>query len=473
MAHEITVPRLGWSMDEGVFGEWLKAPGEFVRAGDAVFLLEGEKAAHEVESFDSGYLCIPPDAPASGATVRVGAVIGFLLAEGEPPPTTVHRAGSAPARTPAASVPPEPSLPAASLAAAAEARAAGTRRTSPVSAPMLPRAAGPAARRLARQYGIDLNAVFTPDPTGRVRCEDIQRAALDCIGAARPEGRLVATPRARRRARELGVDWTRVTGTGRGGRIRERDVLSQQPLSTTGGAAFVSPAPIAPGRHAPATKPRLVLAQRMLAGVLQAAPVTLTTKVDAAPLAAYRSQLKTSAPDGLAPSYTDILISLTAHALRDLPALNACWHRDGIYAYDAIHIAAAVDAESGLVAPVIRHADQLTIAQIAEQTRRLIEQARSGRLNQQQLDGGTFTISNLGMFGVDAFTPILNLPQAGVLGIGRIVAEPVVRSGRLEAGWTLTLSLTFDHRVIDGAPAARWLQRLCERISSLPAEGPP
>ena len=212
------------------------------------------------------------------------------------------------------------------------------------------------------------------------------------------------------------------------------------------------PAPVTLGKHTPASKLRRILAQRMLAGVTQAAPVTLTTKVDAAPVVAYRANLKNLAPKGQAPSFNDILIRLAAQTLRALPELNVCWHRDGIHAYEAIHIATAVDTPAGLLAPVIRHADQLSVAQIAEQTRQLIAQARAGRLNQTHLEGGTFTVTNLGMFGIDTFTPILNLPQAGILGIGRIVEEPVVRAGRLEIGHTLSLSLTFDHRVVDGAP---------------------
>ncbi len=211
----------------------------------------------------------------------------------------------------------------------------------------------------------------------------------------------------------------------------------------------------------------------MSAGVHQAAPVTLTTKVDASALVIYRERLKRTATGRVVPGYNDILIWLTARALHNLPELNACWHEDGIYTYDAIHIGMAVDTQAGLLAPVIRNADQLTLDQIAEQTRRLIAEARAGQLNQNQLEGGTFTVSNLGMFGIDAFTPILNLPQAGILGIGRIVEEPIVRAGLIEVGHTLTLSLTFDHRVVDGTPAARWLKQLCQQLVSLPADTSP
>lgn len=455
MAQEITIPRLGWSMEEGIFVKWLKAPGEHVSSGEMIFLLEGEKAAQEIEALDSGYLCVPDDALRPGATVKVGQVIGFLLAEGEAPvPALPRESASSCGAT-------RPQIQDAATTSVT------TTNALPSATGTMPRAAGPAARRLARELGINLNAVVTPDPTGRVLCEDLQRTAKTQRRSVQPVSSApIATPRARRRAIELGVDWTQLPGTGRNGRIRERDIISQ-PMATAGSQTHSpEPAPVTLGKHTPASKLRRILAQCMLAGVTQAAPVTLTTKVDAAPLVAYRANLKNLAPQGQAPSFNDILIGLAAQTLRALPELNACWHRDGIHAYEAIHIATAVDTPAGLLAPVIRHADQLSVAQIAEQTRQLIAQARAGRLNQTYLEGGTFTVTNLGMFGIDTFTPILNLPQAGILGIGRIVEEPVVRAGRLEIGHTLSLSLTFDHRVVDGAPAARWLQRLCEHIQT-------
>jgi pyruvate dehydrogenase E2 component (dihydrolipoamide acetyltransferase) len=181
---------------------------------------------------------------------------------------------------------------------------------------------------------------------------------------------------------------------------------------------------------------------------------------------AHREHLKANSSDGVIPTYNDILIHHVAKTLRERPDLNACWYRDGIHTYEAIHIAMAVDTPDGLLAPVLREADRLSLHEIATCTLKLINAARSGQLNQNQLSGGTFTISNLGMLGVDAFTPVLNMPQAAILGVGRIVEEPIVLDGQLVAGKTMSLSLTFDHRVIDGAPAARWLQRLCERLQS-------
>lgn len=465
MAHEITIPRLGWSMEEGVFGEWLKAHGDRVEAGEMVFLLEGEKAAHEIESLEAGYLHIPENGPRPGDTVKVGQVIGFLVGKGESPPEG-SGSGAATTKEPAKRAN-EPTTVTNQVAPETVSAFVNQAPAPPLAVPSSPRVAGPAARRLARQLGVDLHAIPTPDPTGRVLTEDVRRGLVSSHARVQAAREPVATPRARRRSRELGMDWKGVRGTGRAGRILERDIVAHASARSSKPASQDAFAPSSPGRHVPASKLRMALAQRMQAGISQAAPVTLSTKVDAEPLVAYRNALKGQARGAKVPSFNDMLIWLAARTLRDRPELNACWYRDGVYHYDGVHIATAVDTEAGLLAPVIRDADRLTLNQIAEETSGRIAAARSGSLNQNLLQGGTFTITNLGTMGIDAFTPILNLPQAGILGVGRIVEEPVVREGRVEPGTTLTLSLTFDHRVVDGAPAARWLQRLSELIQSL------
>lgn len=264
-----------------------------------------------------------------------------------------------------------------------------------------------------------------------------------------PRRARAVSPRARRVARELGVDWKSLTGSGRHGRIRERDVRSAAQTQRE-------------GRLIPHTTIRRTIAARMVAGVTEAAPVTLTAKIDAANLVALRAQFKTvAAPtEKDVPSYTDVIVKLTAAALRQHPLLQAQWREEGLFLPERIDIAIAVDTEAGLLAPVLRSVDRLTLRQVAVLSRDGIEQARAGRLSSEDMREATFTISNLGNFGIDAFTPILYLPQCAVLGIGTIVREPVVRGDRIVPGTTLTLSLTFDHRVLDGAPAARFLQTL-------------
>jgi pyruvate dehydrogenase E2 component (dihydrolipoamide acetyltransferase) len=256
------------------------------------------------------------------------------------------------------------------------------------------------------------------------------------------------TPRARRAARELGIDWRRLRGGGRSGRIRERDVRT---------AATAAPA--SAGRVLPPTPVRKVIAERMARSAHTAAPVTLTTAVDATNLVGLRAQFKAAGGEPV-PGYTDLIVKLTALVLRRHPQLNALWRDDGLFLSDAVHIGIAVDTDAGLLAPVLRDVAALAVRQVAEQSRALIEQARAQRLTAEQMQGGTFTVTNLGMHSIDAFTPIINLPQVAILGVGRITRQPAVVNEQIVPRDRLTLSLTFDHRAVDGGPAARFLDAL-------------
>ncbi|MBS0260694.1 MAG: 2-oxo acid dehydrogenase subunit E2 [Planctomycetes bacterium] len=402
MAVEVVVPRLGWSMDEGTFGEWLKQDGEYVAQGQSLFVLEGEKSAQEIESFDAGILRIPPHGPRSGDLVKVGQVLAYLVAENETPPFAL--AGAA-VTTPTV----EPASPA---------KVSATPSEPAVSVPVTPATvASPAVQ---------------------------------------------ASPRARRKAAELGIDWTNLTGSGSTGRIRERDVLAaaQHPTATTGRG--VVPASRKGGQPQPVTRLRKAIATRMLAGANETAPVTLTMPCDATNLVSLRQQFRTMRRDAedVVPDYNDLIIKLTAAVLERHPLLAARWGEQEITLPSDWHIAMAVDTEGGLLAPVIRHVDRMSLRQLATETRRLAHAARAGTLPEGDLQGGVFTITNLGMFGVTAFTPVINLPQASILGVGAIVREPAVSEDKIVIRDRVTLSLTFDHRVVDGAPAARFLAEL-------------
>jgi pyruvate dehydrogenase E2 component (dihydrolipoamide acetyltransferase) len=416
MAVPVTVPRLGWSMEEGTFLQWLKEDGACVRAGETLFVLEGDKAAEEVEALDAGILRLAPDGPRPGDRVKVGDVIAHLAVEGEAPLPSNNDA---------------------------------TSKSPPTVAP----AAGPAARRLARSLGVNINQVAGSGPTGRIIEDDIRRhgrlveiPAVDPLKKQRREP--VASPRARRTAREQGIDWKGLPGSGRNGRVRESDVCAAA-------AAKMD------GRLIPHTAVRRTIVTRMVAGVTQAAPVTLTTKIDARNLVNLREQFKAAAAaDEIVPSYTDFIVKLCAVALRQHPLLQAQWQDDGLFLPERIDIAIAVDTEAGLLVPVVRVADQLGLRQVAAQSRELIELSRAGRLSGEQMRDATFTVTNLGSLGIDAFTPILHLPQCAILGVGRIVREPALINDHVVTREGMTLSLTFDHRVVDGAPAARFLNTL-------------
>ena len=206
----------------------------------------------------------------------------------------------------------------------------------------------------------------------------------------------------------------------------------------------------------------------MLEGSQQTAPVTLTTTADATNLASLRAQFKATAPSPgeRVPGYTDIMVKLVARALQEHPALNQQWIDDRIVTPDGVHIAIAVDTPAGLLAPVISDVPSLGLREIAARTHDLKQRAHTSELKPQELKGGTFTISNLGAFGIDAFTPIINLPQCAILGLGRIERRPMVVSDQIVPREAITLSLTFDHRIVDGAPAARFLAALRQAIEN-------
>jgi pyruvate dehydrogenase E2 component (dihydrolipoamide acetyltransferase) len=287
------------------------------------------------------------------------------------------------------------------------------------------------------------------------------------------------TPVARRLAEQAGLDLRSIAGTGPGGRITKEDVeLAVAPVPIV--AAPVAPVAAALAVEAPAavetpvTGIRAVIARRMYGSHQTTAPVTLTTEVDATDLVALRELLKASLAKelGFNIGYNDLLIKVAARALRELPYMNARLDSPDpadpttgtIRQVDGVHVALAVDTERGLLVPVIRDADKKGIADIGTEVRGVVERARAGTAAPDELSGSTFTITNLGMHEIDAFTPIINLPEAAILGVGRIKPRAVVLDDEVVVRKTMWLSLTFDHRLVDGAPAARFLQRVKQLV---------
>lgn len=385
MAIAITVPRLGWNMEEGIFAGWLKQHGELVRAGEPLFSLEGDKATQDVESIDPGILSIPTTAPSVGARVVVGAIIGYLVKAGD-----VVEHGL------------------------------------------------PTAAKTDEKVEPAREAPRTPQSPERNR-------------------RILSTPLARRIAQDLGIDWTRVAGSGNGGRIRKCDVLQ----------AAKTDAPSLPARSVPISTARRTIAARMVASGQTAAPVTLTTTLDATNLVGLRRQYKEAgSPTRPVPSITDVFVKLTALTLVDHPMLNSRWTDDRIEISEAVHIGIAVDTEAGLFVPVLRDLEGLGLGQIAVRSREVIDRVRDRRFSLDDITGGTFTITNLGAFGIESFTPIINPPECAILGLGRIARQPVMLGDQVVPRDRMTLSLTFDHRIVDGAPAARFLRDLAAKVEN-------
>jgi pyruvate dehydrogenase E2 component (dihydrolipoamide acetyltransferase) len=283
-----------------------------------------------------------------------------------------------------------------------------------------------------------------------------QAVTLSVVHAVEQPGKAPVTPRARRVARELGVDASALRGSGKGGRVREIDVREAFARKTEAPAAVES---------IPVTTLRRTIAARMMRSRESTAPVTLTRRVDATEMVHLRKQGRLRGE--AAPSYTDIVAKLAAVALQGHPLLAGRWEEDRIMLAEGIHIGIAVDTPHGLLVPVIRDVPSLTLDQVAARSRELIAAAQSRRIMAADLEGGVFTITNLGAFGVEAFTPMIQFPETAVLGMGAIRWEVVASgSGVLATREQMMLSLTFDHRVIDGAPAARFLQTLAGLIES-------
>ncbi len=444
MASDVVMPRLGWTMETGRVVEWLKQDGEAVAAGDMLFSVESDKAIVEVEALDSGVLRIPTDTPI-GVDAPVGAVLAYILGPGEEPP-----AAAAPAPTAAAVA----ATPTVGTVAARAAEGATTAGAEP--------AISPRARRVARELGVDWTGLTGSGAGGRIRERDVRAAAA----LAPASERVRATPSTRQLADAVGVDLERLAGRA-GGRVSRADVAA-----AALGAPAAAPAVVAGADDVavPMSPARRVTAARMSAAAHTVAPVTLTTEVDATELVRLQARLKDdlASSDEAAPSITAMLVKLTGGALAKHPDVNASLDGESIVRHARIDIGIAVDAERGLYVPVVRDVAGRSVFAVAADAARLIGAARAGTLPPNDMAGGTFTVTNLGMYGIDAFTPIINLPEAAVLGIGRIVARPVVVdevTDEVAVRRMLTLSLTFDHRIVDGGPAARFLQTLCGMIA--------
>jgi len=403
MAEEIRFPRLGWSMEEGRFISWLKKEGQWVEAGTPLFEMEGEKAIQEIESLAAGFLRIADDAPEPNSTVNVGRLLGYLLEK-----TTDDN-------------PP-----------------AGT--------------VSPSSEQTERPKSDSqaINAIQEPAASTTKVTENT---------VAGRDKRHRSSPRARRLAQRLGIDIRSIQGSGRGGRIREADVQAARPQSV----GF--------------TPRRKAIAERLRRSVSSTIPVTLHTTLDVTQWVRYREQQK-SFKSSFVPSYTDLFALVIARVLPNHPSLCVRWnekHTDLVrIAPEAIGVGIAVDTTEGLLVPVISSISRLTLEELVQESRRLIAKGREGRLTTADMDGGTITLSNLGAYGIDRFTPILNYPEVTILGLGAIRTEPVfVRDTnapdgrRLEARERMTLSLTFDHAALDGAPAAAFLKDLVDAIENV------
>ncbi len=436
MAQEIVLPQWGMEMQEGTIVRWLKQEGESVQEGEPLVEIETAKIVTEMESLASGVLAhiLVPE----GATVPIRTPLAIVAAPGE---QVARPPGAAPSVTAAPATP--------SHAATAPPRLAAQGSPQVV----------PAARRLAQERGIDLSQVQGTGPGGRVLVEDVQRAIDVPTAAPSPpaEGAVQVTPVARRMAQQHGIDLSRVKGSGPRGRIVVEDVeraIAAQAQPTVQAAQVV-----------PIRGMRQTIATRMLQSLQTMAQVTLTTEVDVTDAMMLREGLARQWKDGgLSPLH--LVIKATARALKKHPRMNAIQKEHELELVREINVGVAVSLQEGLIVPTIRRADAKHLAEIARESRDLANKAREGKASYAEVTGGTFTITNLGGYGIDAFTPIINSPQVGILGVGRVIEKPAVYQGEIAKRSMMFLSLTFDHRMIDGAPAAEFLRAVKDHLEN-------
>jgi len=423
MATRVIMPKLGMAMSEGTVVKWLKDDGAEVRAGEPIVVVMSKKITYEVES-PAGGILRPIARPKD---VRgVGQVIGWVTAAGEEIPEIEVEEQPPEAAPAAAPAPPAPEV------AGAGGEAPPEKERAPSS---------PAARRLAKELGVDISRV-TPSGS-RISEDDVRRYHEE-------QSRIVASPLARRMAEEEGLDLATIQGTGPGGRITEEDVLRVLEAGPARPGALPSRLPFAGMRQA--------IAEQMVHSLSTMAQVSMSTRADVTELKATREAL--GSRWGRKPSYTDFLVKAVAAALQEHPLLGARLKGDEIVMPTELNVGVAVALEDGLIVPVVRNADRLTLLEIGDRVQDLAERARRNALAVEEVTDGTITITNLGMYGIDAFTPIINPPEVAILGVGRIDQHLALVDGQVLARVVMTLSLTVDHRIVDGAPGAKFLQTL-------------
>jgi pyruvate dehydrogenase E2 component (dihydrolipoamide acetyltransferase) len=424
---QIIMPKLGLTMTEGTVTRWRKAEGESVESGEILFEFESEKSALEFESPTAGILS--EILVAAGQTVPCGTPVCIVGAQSQLSPAVS-----------AASTLQKPAVPQASSPVSVENRAN-----------RLP--ATPRAKARAHELHLDLRQLQGSGPDGRIHLADVEQWWSSQTEEA-PTPKL--TPVARRMAAEQQLDPAVVAAGANSGRITKEDVVrASQTIS-----------PALSGELIPLSTTRQVIAQRLSQSAFTAPHVTLFTEAEATHLVEARAQLNAELPLEQKISYNALLAAICAKTLREQPQFNAIFDQaaNGIRLQPDINIALAVDTERGLTTPVLARVDTLSLTAIQQGYATLIERAANGQLHPDDLAGGTFTLTNLGAFEVDGFTPIINPPQLAILGVGRIVAKPIVHQNEVVIRQMMTLSLSFDHRAIDGAPAAKFLQRIKQLV---------
>lgn len=409
MATPLPMPKLGLTMEEGTILKWRKDEGEAVEKGEIILDIQTDKVEYEVESPDGGLLL--KTLAGEGDVVPCGTDIAVIGEEGE----NISGFGGTPAKAPVETEP-----------EAVEALPT----PPPAPSKTAPAPAAPAAAQPART------------------------------------GRIFASPAARRVARELGIDYRTLKGSGPGGRIVQADVRAAAASGIPAAVTAAASGPAAVAGSTPLAGMRKIIAERMLSSWSQVPRITMQAEVDLTNLLAVREASRQAWENdlGVKVSINDLILFYTARAVRRCPAVNVRLTENALEQMQDVNIGVAVAVDQGLMVPVIRGADQKSIDAISRESRALAEAARAGALGLDALEGGTFTVSNLGAYGVDHFSAIINHPESAILSVGAARERAVVRNGEVVARTTAFVGINADHRVVDGAPAAEFLSTLKEML---------
>jgi len=475
MANFIEMPKLSDTMTTGTLVKWLKKEGDKVASGDMLAEVETDKATMELECFFDGTL-IKIFTPA-GSSVPLGAV---LCAVGQPGEKVEAPAGAAPAGAPAAA---PSATPAKETTPTPNAEAQAASAPAPASAASAaPTPSGPAGERGSSEGSGAPSGRFVPTPGSSKSNGKSEGGEAVAAGSGTSDGeseRIKISPLARKLATEKKIDFSGIKGSGPGGRIVQADILAAEKAgpapkkaAPAGGGTFAGGAPGKTGplqeeKTVPVSNMRATIARRLVESKSQIPHFYLDIEVDAGPLLDLRAQLNSGLEaEGVKLSVNDFVLKASAEALRRVPAVNCSWSDPGggaqpaIQQYAAAHVSFAVAIEDGLITPVIKDTHTKNLFAISKEAKSLGKLARDKKLQPAQFTGGTFCVSNLGMMGIDRFNAIINPPNAAILAVGTTVKKPVVKDDQIVIGQRMTLTLSVDHRVVDGAVGATFLGAL-------------
>ena len=447
MAQEVLMPKLGLTMTEGTIEEWKYKEGDSVKKGDILFSVATDKLTNDVEAEADGVLLkiLLPE----GETAPCKAVIAYIGEAGE-----VIAEGGASAESTAAQAP-------ASSAAAVPAKAPAATRD-----PGTPVLASPAAKKLAKEKGVDLALVAGTGPKGRITLEDVE-AYLTAPKANEPAAEVKTSPLAAKIAEELGVDVSKIQTDGR---VMKADVLAAAGVCTAAPAAEAEAAAAVESNDEKPVKVnplRRSIAANMTNSWHTSPRVTYTRPVEVTAMKDLRAKLKDGLKEqGIKLTYNHILMKVVAKALLEFPDVNASFADNMLTRHKHVNMGLAVAKGDGLIVPNVKNADSKSLAEIAKETEALIEATRSGKIDMKDMTGGTFTISSLGPYGVRSFSPIINQPELAILGVCDIVDTPIVCNGEIVIRPMMNLCLTADPRVVDGVMACKFMKRVVELLEN-------